>query len=110
MSDPTPIIYIVDDDPAVRDAVGFLVSSLGYHYASCTSAQEFLTRLDDEPGHGAGVDIGVMPERINTGRSVDVSVAGALHRVRDRLPNTLRVDTSLPPLQPAAHAPSVADH
>lgn len=48
MSDPTPIIYIVDDDPAVRDSVGFLVSSLGYHYASCTSAQEFLTRLDDE--------------------------------------------------------------
>jgi FixJ family two-component response regulator len=47
VSDPTPIIYIVDDDPAVRDSVGFLVSSLGYHYASCTSAQEFLGRLDD---------------------------------------------------------------
>lgn len=48
MSDSTPIIYIVDDDPAVRDSVGFLVSSLGYHYDSCTSALEFLDRLDDD--------------------------------------------------------------
>jgi FixJ family two-component response regulator len=42
-----PIIWIVDDDPAVRDAVGFLVASLGYAYETCTSAREFLDRLDD---------------------------------------------------------------
>jgi FixJ family two-component response regulator len=47
MSDRTPIIYIVDDDPAVRDAIGFLVSSLGYAYVCCTSAQEFMSVLDD---------------------------------------------------------------
>ncbi|MER2605797.1 MAG: response regulator [Siculibacillus sp.] len=47
MSDVAPIIWVVDDDPAVRDSVGFLVSSLGYAYETCTSAREFLERLDD---------------------------------------------------------------
>ena len=51
MSEKPPIIYVVDDDPAVRDAVAFLVASLGYAYETCTSAPEFLARLDDErPG------------------------------------------------------------
>jgi FixJ family two-component response regulator len=48
VSDETPIIYVVDDDPDVRDAVAFLVASLGYAYATCTSAKDFLERLDDE--------------------------------------------------------------
>ncbi len=48
MSDKPPIIYVVDDDPAVRDSVAFLVSSLGYAHDTCTSAQEFLARLDDD--------------------------------------------------------------
>ncbi|MCE1236883.1 MAG: response regulator [Hyphomicrobiales bacterium] len=47
MSDDAPIIWVVDDDPAVRDSVGFLVASLGYAYETCTSAREFLERLDD---------------------------------------------------------------
>ena len=41
------IVYVVDDDPAVRDAVGFLVSSVGYDYRSCASGAELLDRLDD---------------------------------------------------------------
>ena len=48
MSDKPPIIHIVDDDPAVRDSVAFLVSSLGYAHDTCTSAHEFLARLDDD--------------------------------------------------------------
>ena len=47
MSDQSPIIYIVDDDPAVRDSVGFLVSSLGYRFVTCASGQQLLERLDD---------------------------------------------------------------
>lgn len=47
MSEDAPIIYIVDDDPAVRDAVGFLVSSVGYQFAACASGRELLERLDD---------------------------------------------------------------
>ena len=48
MPEMPPIIYIVDDDPAVRDSVAFLVASLGYAYATCLSAADFLERLDDE--------------------------------------------------------------
>jgi len=47
VSDGAPIVYIVDDDPAVRDSVGFLVSSVGYDYLSCASGAELLQRLDD---------------------------------------------------------------
>jgi two-component system, LuxR family, response regulator FixJ len=47
VSDSRPIIYIVDDDAAVRDSVGFLVSSVGYEFATCGSGQELLAKLDD---------------------------------------------------------------
>jgi len=42
-----PIIYIVDDDPAVRDAVAFLVGSVGYESRACASAQVLIDTLDD---------------------------------------------------------------
>ena len=42
-----PLVYIVDDDPDVRDSVGFLVSSVGHKFIACASAQEFLLVLDD---------------------------------------------------------------
>lgn len=48
MSETKPVIYVVDDDPAVRHAVAFLVASVGYACEPCTSAQDFLARLDDE--------------------------------------------------------------
>ena len=47
MPEPMAIVYVVDADPAVRDAVGFLVSSVGYDYRSCASGAELLDRLDD---------------------------------------------------------------
>lgn len=45
MSEAKPIVYIVDDDPGVRDAVGFLVGSVGYEYCLCGSAQELLDAI-----------------------------------------------------------------
>ena len=47
MSETNSIVYIVDDDPDVRDSVGFLVSSVGHKHVACASAQEFLSVLDD---------------------------------------------------------------
>lgn len=47
MSDGEPVVYIVDDDPAVRDSVGFLVSSVGYKFVACASGQELLEHFDD---------------------------------------------------------------
>ncbi len=47
MSERAPIIYVIDDDPAVRDAVGFLVSSVGYDYLACASGAELLARFDN---------------------------------------------------------------
>ncbi|MBV8851613.1 MAG: response regulator transcription factor [Methylobacteriaceae bacterium] len=48
MSDDERIVYIVDDDPAIRDSIAFLVSSVGYRPIACASAREMLERLDDE--------------------------------------------------------------
>ncbi len=46
MSEASPTIYIVDDDPAVRDALAFLVGSMGYGHCLCASAPELLRVLD----------------------------------------------------------------
>lgn len=43
-------VYIVDDDHAVRDSLGFLLESVGLPYRSFASAAEFLGAYDD--GHG----------------------------------------------------------
>ena len=50
MSEANPIVYVVDDDPAVRDAVAFLVGSVGYERRLCASAQELLeVMVEDRP-------------------------------------------------------------
>jgi FixJ family two-component response regulator len=45
----TPLISIVDDDEAVREATKSLIRSLGYHAETFGSAEEFLawTQIDD---------------------------------------------------------------
>lgn len=43
-------------------------------------------------------------ERINAGGVLQVSIAGALERVRDRLSNPSGFDTSLPSFEASAHA------
>lgn len=50
MSTP-PNIYIVDDDPSFRDALGELLIASGYRVVLCESAQRLLeTSLAEEPG------------------------------------------------------------
>jgi FixJ family two-component response regulator len=42
MTDPDPIVFVVDDDPSVRDAVKKLISSVGLRVETFGSAREFL--------------------------------------------------------------------
>ena len=46
MSDDAALIYLVDDDEAVRDALGMLFKSIGLKFAAYASALEFLERYD----------------------------------------------------------------
>ena len=42
--DSSPIVYVVDDDPSVRNAVEMLLQAAGFNVETCDSAQEFLKR------------------------------------------------------------------
>ena len=42
MTDDTPLVYVVDDDSAMRDSISFLVSSVGYVCQTYVSAETFL--------------------------------------------------------------------
>ena len=45
------VVYIIDDDPSVREAISDLIQSVGVRVKSFSSAQEFLqTQRDDVPG------------------------------------------------------------
>jgi FixJ family two-component response regulator len=45
MTDHAPTIFIVDDDPSIRESVGRLVSSLGYAVQTYAGAELFLESL-----------------------------------------------------------------
>lgn len=46
-----PVVHVIDDDEAVRDAVGFLVRSTGHSVRTYDNADAFLAHLDQlEPG------------------------------------------------------------
>lgn len=42
MIDEMPMVYVVDDDSAMRDSIDFLVSSVGYQCQTYASAEAFL--------------------------------------------------------------------
>ena len=42
MNDSDPIVFVVDDDPAVREAVGRLIASIGLRVETFGSTREFL--------------------------------------------------------------------
>ena len=42
--DTSPIVYVIDDDPSVRNAVEMLLQASGLNVETCDSAQEFLKR------------------------------------------------------------------
>ena len=44
MSDPDPIVFVVDDDLSIRDALTSLIRSVGLRVETFGSAREFLTR------------------------------------------------------------------
>jgi DNA-binding NtrC family response regulator len=44
MSEDSPVVAVIDDDPSVRDSLAHLVRSLGLSVETFGSAQEFLTR------------------------------------------------------------------
>jgi FixJ family two-component response regulator len=44
MSDTTPIVFVVDDDISVREALELLISNAGWHPELFESAHEFLSR------------------------------------------------------------------
>jgi FixJ family two-component response regulator len=51
MTDPDPIVFVVDDDASVRDAVKKLIASVGLRVETFESAREFLSRKRPEaPG------------------------------------------------------------
>ena len=41
MANPRPVIYVVDDDVSVRDAVSNLLESAGHHAEVFASTEEF---------------------------------------------------------------------
>jgi FixJ family two-component response regulator len=51
MSDPEPIVFVVDDDPSIREALTSLLRSVGLRVETFESAQAFLLRQPaDVPG------------------------------------------------------------
>lgn len=48
MNDDSPLVYIVDDDDAVRDSLSLLMRSVGLSSATFASAQQFLDAYDPE--------------------------------------------------------------
>jgi FixJ family two-component response regulator len=48
MSEPAPIVYVVDDDPDVLKAVERLLESAGHEVAAFPSPQQFLERYDGD--------------------------------------------------------------
>src|SRR5919197_3769235 len=51
MSDPDPVIFVVDDDPSIRDALTSLIRSVGLRVETFESARAFLApQPSDAPG------------------------------------------------------------
>ena len=51
MSEEQPVVFVIDDDPSVRDALAGLLRSVGLDVLSFASTQEFLqSKRRDAPG------------------------------------------------------------
>jgi len=51
MMPSNPVVYIVDDDSAIRDALSFLMKSIGFESKTYASAETFLNQVNfDRPG------------------------------------------------------------
>ena len=50
MAETIPIIFVIDDDPSVRNALGRLLRSTGYAVKTFGSSEEFLQNIPDGLG------------------------------------------------------------
>jgi FixJ family two-component response regulator len=50
MTEPAPIVYVVDDDPDVLTAIERLLDSVGHKVVAFPSPQQFLARFDPNAG------------------------------------------------------------
>ncbi|CAG9298433.1 response regulator transcription factor [Celerinatantimonas diazotrophica] len=71
-----PLIYIVDDDPSIRDMIELMVDSVGYDYQSFADASEFLEAYQDVHGcllldiRMPGMSGMMLQERLNEQRCI----------------------------------------
>ncbi|MFM2475828.1 response regulator transcription factor [Celerinatantimonas sp. MCCC 1A17872] len=71
-----PLIYIVDDDPSIRDMIELMVDSVGYDYQSFADASEFLDAYADVHGcllldiRMPGMSGMMLQERLNEQRCI----------------------------------------
>ena len=47
---PDPTVWIVDDDPSIRNSLKWLIESIGLAVKTCESAEEYLRSYVDGPG------------------------------------------------------------
>lgn len=61
MIDPTPTVFVVDDDASVRKGLARLLKSAGYRAETFPSANEFLARWQQDPVPGCALLDIMMP-------------------------------------------------
>jgi FixJ family two-component response regulator len=78
MKAPTPVIFVVDDDPSVRKSLTRVVTSAGYAVEAFASARDFLTR---EPFVGPCCVVLDVRMPGLTGLDLQEALAGTGHRM-----------------------------
>ena len=59
MPEPTPMVFVVEDDPSVREALAGLIRSAGWNVEVYVSAQEFLARPRADAPSCLVLDVGL---------------------------------------------------
>jgi len=57
MSEPQPVVFVIDDEPSVRKSLGRLLAAAGFRVEAFASAQDFLQRPPDDALSCALLDI-----------------------------------------------------
>ena len=62
MNENVPVVFVVDDDPAIREALQSLIRSVGLSVETFASAQELELRLTSGQGASADSPGSALPE------------------------------------------------